>query len=174
MQDDFVTGTCDGTGAAINVCLGFIPRRVVVRNVEDAGTKLPIIEWNDEMVNISAQDEGVKTVGISDTDIDRTVMASSGISKYTGGDKIYFDKNTSNCWEYAPDHASAGTSVEEVYVDGRYKRASSSAAAYKCIGDAIEPNPVHGCIVMTPAGFTIGADSDINQDGEQLIWEAWR
>lgn len=173
-MDDFVTGTCDGTAAAINVCLGWIPRKVIVYNVEDGGTLLPVCTWNDEMAIITAQDEGFNTTGLSDTDMDRTVLTTGGISKYVGGDIIQYDKNTSSAWEYPTGHTSAGTSVEEVFVDGHYKRAASTDAAYKCIGDAIEPSPVHGCQVRTVPGFTIGTNANLNADGEQLIWEAWR
>lgn len=168
-RTDIAFGTCDGTGAAINVCLGWIPRFVKVWNVEDAGSRLPIVEWQRQMALVSALDNGIKTVGLSDTDIDRTVLTADGISVYNGGDVIIYDKNTSAAWEDA-----AGTSKEEVYVDGHYEMALSTDPAFRCVGDVLCPDPQHGSKVHTPPGFTIGADADLNADGERLFWMAIR
>ena len=167
---DIVMGTCDGTGAAINVCLGFIPDYVKVWNMEDAGNKEPVLEWIKEMAVITQMDEGIKTVGISDTDIDRTVMAADGIAAYAGGDEITYDGTTHTRWEKVSDASDA----EEVYVDGHYKRTASGDPAYKCIGESLEPNQNDGSKVKTPAGFTIGADADVNANGEQICWIAMR
>lgn len=166
---DIVMGTCDGTGAAINVCLGFIPDMVELWNMEDAGNREPKITWVKEMAVIAQMDEGIKEHGISDTDFDRTVMAANGISAYSGGTEITYDGETDNQWESA-----AAASVEEVYVDGHYKRTSNADAAYRCYGDRACPTLVHGAKVKTTPGFTIGADSDLNADGEQICWIAYR
>ena len=171
MNENIVIGTCDGTGAVINVCLGFIPRFVMIINMEDAGSKLPVAYWMDAFAVISALDEGFKETGLSDTDFDRTVLAASGIAAYAGGDEINYDGVTNNRWENA-----AAADVEEVYVNGHYRRTSGSAAAYQCIGDAIigSAAPRNGATVKTTPGFTIGADADLNADGEQLAWMAIR
>lgn len=168
-NNNIVIGECDGTGAAINVCLGFIPRYVKVINMEDAGSLMAEIEWMKPFELVAALDNGVMHEGGDDSD--RQLISSAGISEYDGGDEIIYDGETSNAWE-----DSAGTSKEEVYVDGHYIRASSSDPAYKCIGDSLvgSSTPRHGQKVTTPPGFTIGTNADINQNGEQLCWIAIR
>jgi len=166
---DIVMGTFQGTGAAINVCLGFIPDKVELWNMEDAGNREPKIEWVKEMAVIAQMDEGIKIHGISDTDFDRTVMPANGISAYAGGDEIIYDGVTSIRWEDA-----AGDSMEEVYVDGHYKRTDVGDAAYRCYGDRVDPNKTHGVKVKTAPGFTLGADSDLNADDEQICFIAYR
>jgi len=167
-----VHGTCDGTGAAINVCLGFIPNFVKVWNMEDAGNLEPAIEWHRQMALITQMDEGIKLLGITEASMDRTVMASAGISAYAGGDEIVYDDDGGNGWV---DNLTDLTAKAEVYVDGHYQRTATTDAAYKCIGDSlVGDNPRHGAKVKTPPGFVIGADGDINADGEQLCWMAIR
>ena len=164
---EVIVGTCDGTGAAINVILGKHPIKVKVMNMEDAGTLYPVLDWNNQMALISAVDEGIKHTGT--TDADRAAVAANGISLYNGGDDIVYDGATNMRWE-----DSDGNSVEEKYVDGYYQRAAGGGAAYKCYGDKTVPGGLtDGAKVKTAPGFTIGTDADINVDGEQLIWEAW-
>ncbi|MEM5787630.1 MAG: hypothetical protein AAGU11_09945, partial [Syntrophobacteraceae bacterium] len=159
-------GSCDGTGAAIYVCLGFRPRKIVVKNVEDAGAKDPVLEFNEGMELVAAMDEGFLTKGPDDTDMDRTKIAANGLSMYAGGDRIHWD-SVSARWEDAD-----GNDVSEKFVDGAFKKTATSAA-YRCIGDVIDPGR-SGAYVRTPPGFIIGTDADINANGEQLIWEAYR
>lgn len=163
-----VHGTCDGTGAAINVCLGFIPKYVKVLNAEDAGSLMPEVEWWKDMDVISALDEGIMHEGGDDSD--RQLISSAGISAYAGGDEIVFD-SASGYWV---NNLTALTSKEEVYVDGHYRRTATTDAAYRCYGDAVDPNPKHGMKVKTPPGFTIGTNADLNANGEQLMWIARR
>lgn len=166
-----VWGTCDGTGAVINVCLGFIPKYVMLRNLEDSNSGWPSIEWmNPCFLAITNADEGVKN--IDDTSqLHRTLLAADGISVYAGGDEITYDGATDGRWESA-----AAANVEEVYVDGHYTRDASADTAYKCIGDKMlgrEPAATdNGIKFKTPPGFKIGVDADINADGEQLVWMA--
>lgn len=165
-REDIVFGTCDGTDADIYVCLGFKPRRVELRNMDNAAQQ--IVTWQEGMELVTASAEGVLETGISDTDFDRTVLAAGyGISSYAGGDKIKWD-SVSARWEN-----SAGTSKEEVYVDGHYQKAASGSAAYKNYGDVVDPGRT-GVYITTAAGFMIDGDCVANNDGEQLIWMAYR
>jgi len=167
-----VFGTCDGTAAAINVCLGFIPRYVKVWNV-DSTTLLPMIEWLSGFGIITTVDEGIKQLTLATPVF--SLITSAGISAYAGGDTIKFDKTTSNRWELITGTAfPAGNSAEEVYVDGEYERTASTDVAYRCIGDVLCPEKYHGATVKTPKGFTIGALADLNVDGDQLLWMARR
>ena len=155
-------GTCDGTGAAINVCLGFIPSYVEVWNMDHANEKM--LKWFKQMAINATMDEGIS--------LDNSVTApvtANGISAYAGGDIIVYDKTTHARWEIA---AVGGATAEEVYVDGHYVQ-DSGGAAYKCYGDRAEPNKNHGSKVKTAAGFVIGTNG-INVDGEQLCWMAIR
>ena len=168
---NMVHGTCDGTGAVINVILGFIPSYVKVFNMEDAGNKVPEVEWHREFQFVAAQDEGIKTVGVSDTDIDRTVLTADGISEYAGGDVLIYDGATNNRWELKSDDSDA----TEVYVNGRYKKEASGDNDFQNYADhIIGDNPRDGMEITTAEGFKIGADSDINADGEQLAWIAYK
>jgi hypothetical protein len=164
-RQDIAFGTCDGTDAAINVILGWQPRRVEVRNLDNAAQQ--IVTWQKGMELVSAEAAGLLDTGISDTDYDRTVLAATyGISMYAGGDLIKWD-SVSARWETA-----AGVAIAEVYVDGHYQQASGGAA-YKCYGDCVDPNRT-GVLVTTGEGFTIAAGCVANNDGEQLIWMAIR
>jgi hypothetical protein len=166
MQPEIAIGSCDGTGAAIYVCCGFKPRRVEVRNLEDAGAKAPVLIFQEGMELVAAMDEGMKLTGLDDTDMDRTALAAAGISMYDGGDEIHWDA-TSARWEDRD-----GNDVSEKFVDAYFKKAAAGAA-YKCIGDTLDPVRSGGYF-KTPVGFIIGTDADINADGEQLIWIAYR
>jgi len=163
-----VHGTCDGTGAAINVCLGFIPRHVKILNAEDAGTLMAEVEWIKGMKVISAIDEGILLEGGDDAD--RQLLATGGISEYEGGDEIVFD-SASGGWV---DNLTDLNAKDEVYVNGHYERDEATDDAYQCYGDSVDPNPVHGMKLKTPPGFTIGTNADLNVNGEQLLWIATR
>jgi len=107
MQGNYVAkGTVEGTGAAINISCGFVPRVVRVLNIDGICT----MDWTDDMGDAY----GLKTAdsGIGTTDI--SLVTSLGISAYAG----------------------------------------SEAA--------------------NSAGFTIGADTDLNVSAETLIWVAHR
>lgn len=162
-----IFGTCDGTGAAINVCLGFVPSYVRVINVEDAGGHIIEMEWFGVMQSLaSAVDEGFKIDNGT-----KSLLAGTGITAYNGGDEIQYDKTSSARWETVASFPG-GSSVEEVYVDGTYWRDAGTDAAYKCFGDRACPEKYHGAKVVTTPGFSIAADADLNADGEQLIWMA--
>lgn len=70
-MDEVATGTFTGTGAAINVELGWIPTHVVVANPGDAGTVYPILYWWKGMaaasaLKMSAAVTKITTLGISE------------------------------------------------------------------------------------------------------------
>lgn len=109
----FTTGTVEGTGAAINVQLGFTPSKVVIYNIDDAGALSPSLTWVSGMAAAS----GWKTLSIADNG---TTTKKS--SEYITADGI---------------SAYAGTAA----------------------GDS--------------AGFTIGADADLNVSAETIVYEAF-
>ena len=66
------TGTVEGTGAAINVVLGFTPSFVRVDNIDGDA----ILVWNDAMPDAS----GMKTIAAGTT----AHITSNGITPYPG------------------------------------------------------------------------------------------
>jgi hypothetical protein len=159
-----IFGTCDGTGADINVCLGFIPDYVKVWNGEGS---VEFIEWVRGMGVVTGIEEGVSSQASTDAFV---ADGGGGIDEYAGGDQIIYDDVTNNRWESITNGVPSGTSKEEVYVDGLYKRDAAGDAAYKCYGDRADPNKNHYSIVKTPKGFTIGTLANLNVNGEQLLW----
>jgi hypothetical protein len=107
------TGTVEGTGAAINVQLGFVPKKVVLYNIDDAGDLDPILVWNDQMPAAS----GVLFLSVAGPDAatnkSHTIITTGGVTAYPG---------------------TRG-------------------------GDQ--------------AGFTIGANANMNVAGETIVWEAY-
>ena len=161
-MQEIVFGTCDGTGAAINVVLGFTPDYVKVWNVQGS---IESLEWFKAMAPFTGTcDEGVLSKASTDS-----FLTSDGISAYAGGDEITYDGTTDNRWE-----DSAGNSAEEVYVDGHFKLTADAAPLYRCFGTRVVPNLIDGAKVKTTEGFTIGAQGDLNVNGEQLCWMAIR
>lgn len=45
MEDDVKVGSVEGTGAAINVELGFFPKAVEIINIDDVNALFPAMEW---------------------------------------------------------------------------------------------------------------------------------
>lgn len=67
-----VTGKVDGTGAAINVSLGFVPSKVVIENVTNPSKHV----WQKGMAAASCIQEI--------TDGTKSIVAADGISEYAG------------------------------------------------------------------------------------------
>ncbi|KKN75074.1 hypothetical protein LCGC14_0384480 [marine sediment metagenome] len=172
MEDSLhAIGTCDGTGADINVCLGFVPSYVKVWNMDD-DTNVQYWEWHSQMQYVTAMAEGLK----SDKDV-FTAITADGITEYGGGEQLIYDGVTNNRWEY--DHDGDGVldaDAEEVFVNGHYLKVASGDAAYQSIGDSQigASTPRNGEKIKSTAGFTIGALANWNVNGEQLAWIAYR
>ena len=183
MDKPYVQGTCDGTGAAINVCLGFIPSRVVVTNLDSA--VLAEITWSNLFKHVAAIDEGILRTTITDSDLIKE--AANGIAEYAGGDTVIYS-TAGGHWHKADN----STNAEEIYVDGAYELLHASNPAFRAFGDAVvgKPRydaanaltggalPLDGTKLVTTEGFTIkaagGTNTVLNVDGEQLGWIAFR
>lgn len=111
--NQIAVGSSAGTGAAINVSIGFSPRYVKVYNNNDAGALFSTVEWWEGMAAASA----FKTKSIAD------------------------------------NGATALKSSEKITAGGISQYAGSTTAS---------------------AGFTIGADADINASGETVYYIAVR
>lgn len=113
-MDTFRSGAVEGTGAAINIELGWVPDYVEVMNIDDAGNLFAILKWTSDMPDGHA----MKFLSIADN-------GSTGRDSH--------DKITTNGIS-----AYAGT-------EGGNR-----------------------------AGFTIGADTDVNVAAETIVWTASR
>lgn len=83
-MNEFDSGTFTGTGAAINVSLGWIPSYVKVYNNNDAGGKAPTMEWFQGMAAASGL-KGLKVVDSGATgDASQAKVTVNGISEYAG------------------------------------------------------------------------------------------
>lgn len=77
------TGSVTGTGAAINISLGFIPVYVKVFNTNDAGVLDPTLEWMSGMAG-----QGFLTLRIVDNGVtalpSQQKLTVGGITTYAG------------------------------------------------------------------------------------------
>jgi len=83
-----VRGRFNGTGAIVNVGLGFIPAYVKLWNITEATQLYTIGEWAKGMQGAAKTTEGLKLGVADDTDADAGDLAvTEGIKPYDGGDK---------------------------------------------------------------------------------------
>jgi hypothetical protein len=84
MMGGIATGKVTGTGAAINISCGFVPRYVKVYNNNDAGSLWATMEWFTGMAAAS----GLKGIAVAGPDAGATKsqakVTTNGISEYAG------------------------------------------------------------------------------------------
>lgn len=84
MNPTIRTGTVEGTGAALNVALGFVPDYVKVFNYDDAGALFSTLEWWKGM----SDGHALKTSSIVDSGTSANSssekITTGGISEYAG------------------------------------------------------------------------------------------
>lgn len=86
--------TFNGTGAAVYLCLGFIPDKVSIRAVGDAGTVNPILSWTRKGDGFSvAQYEGV--LDTNGATAHAPAAYGAGIEVYEGGEVLTAAMQTS-------------------------------------------------------------------------------
>ena len=171
-EREMVFGQILGTGAIINVCLGFTPRHVIVMDATDTAGALSSIEWQEGMQYITNIAAVIKTKFASLNSVAKTKLAATyGISKYAGGDTLTYS-TANGRWE-----APVGTDASKVYQDGEFQQGAGgidSANTYRCIGDVLGSDKQNGMKVQTTPGFTLAADSDVNVNNDVLLVMAWR
>lgn len=81
-----VRGTFQGTGAALKLCLGFIPSYFKMWNISDATNLYQILEWVQGFRSTAKGFDGsqalITATGIAGSDL----TAGAGVSVYEGGD----------------------------------------------------------------------------------------
>lgn len=112
-----IGGTFNGTGAAVYICIGFVPDFVKVWNCE--GTQALQLEWNKNMRTTEIQ-EGVELA----TSTFAANLVSAGIRQYFGGDTL-----------------TASTAGTTTYGEGSYLKRDDHDYRYangvKGLGDAV-------------------------------------
>jgi len=86
-MNQIVRGVFNGTGAVVNVGLGFVPSYVKVWNITEATQLYAIGEWQQEMVKALKTNEGLQLSVADDTDADAAdLTVAGGFKPYLGGD----------------------------------------------------------------------------------------
>lgn len=113
-----VTGRFNGTGAAVYLCVGAIPRRVELVNLE-VSTYPNRLYWQQEMACEVTCAGGVLVTGATGGDVSTKTVAASGITPYEGGELLdstnqtstgygegvylgWDEKNYQSDWTYGP------------------------------------------------------------------------
>ena len=79
-----IVGSVAGTGAALNVSLGFVPSYVKVFNPNDAGSLFPSMEWFNGMATASGF-KSLKSVDSGATgNASSNYVTTNGITAYAG------------------------------------------------------------------------------------------
>jgi hypothetical protein len=79
-----ISGSFNGTGADLYICLGFVPDFVKIKNNE--GTQILELDWNIEMMRVAEVSEGNQIVGSSSTVT--ALTAGAGILPYYGRETL--------------------------------------------------------------------------------------
>lgn len=168
-------GTVEGTGAAINVQLGWVPDFVLCVNRDDAGTVYPVMIWFRQMTDGHALKFSTSA---------HTFVTSNGISEYAGAASASL---TGTVAVTAGANTVTGTSsafLTEVKKgdiirvtdtgESRLVRDVLSDTSLTVFDDWDTTDASSAATNETgaKAGFTIGADSDMNADGETIFYMA--
>lgn len=178
-----VTGQVTGTGAAINVSIGFIPSYVKVFNPNDAGSLYATLEWWNGMAAAS----GLKTMKVVDSgatgNASSNYVTSGGISTYAGGAPPVTMSGTVAVSANSPvvtgtsTHFTTECAVRQVINIGGINRkilyiTSDTSMTMEIAYDAAQSGVTALNQSGLAKGFTIGTDADINASGEGLVYIA--
>lgn len=183
MTPKIATGSITGTGAALNVAIGFQPKYVKVYNNNDAGSKWATMEFFEGMTNGHGL-KGLKVVDSGATgDASQAKVTSNGISLF-GGSTGPADLS-GTCAVSVGSGVVTGTSTkfttelvvgDLINIGGVIRRVVNIASATSLTVDVAYAAAQSGVTGLNmngkPAGFTIGADADINAAGEAVHYVA--
>lgn len=175
----FKSGAFTGTGAAMNIECGFVPKYVKVVNMNDAGAlDPPMLEWIDGM----ADGTGLKLVG---TTVAFSQLATLGISKYLGDAGMAALTGTISTVIGTAGIVGVGTAfLTELKVGDVIKSdyngeniqilaiTSNTVAAINALSENTAATKTFKRINGRAAGFTLGADADVNVAAEAGVWMA--
>ena len=87
MRTNILTGTWNGTGAALYLCLGAIPKEIEMWDIE-AGTNPNAILWREEFIQAATTYGGLYMTGSSGA---YTKLTTAGVFPYEGGELLMSD-----------------------------------------------------------------------------------
>lgn len=158
-----VSGVFNGTGAAVYLCVGFVPRKVYLKNVENSTEY--VIEWTDANLRCQA---GASAGGWLYTNgIPAPVIASAGVRQYEGGDLLTSANQTSTAYG---DGIFLGLDLKDYRADNSYGASSGVIDTWTFDGTLSG----HWNVAAVSSGARIGAGSRIliKEDSSGLVKEA--
>ena len=90
MRTNILTGTWNGTGAALYLCLGAIPKEIEMWDIE-AGTNPNAILWREEFIQAATTYGGLYMTGSSGA---YTKLTTAGVFPYEGGELLTSSNQT--------------------------------------------------------------------------------
>ena len=158
-----VSGVFNGTGAAVYLCVGFVPRKVYLKNVEN-GTEY-VIEWTNANLRCQA---GASAGGWLYTNgIPAPVIASAGVRQYEGGDLLTSANQTSVAYGGG---IFLGMDLKDYRADNTYGASAGAIDTWTFDGTLSG----HWNVAAVSSGARIGAGSKIliKETSSGLVKEA--
>ena len=174
------TGAFTGTGAALHIEVGFKPKYVKIVNLNDAGAlDPPGLEWmegmNDaaalKLVGTTVAYSQASTNGITPSDGDSGMAALTGTLATTAGSATVTGAATAFTTELkVGDVIRIDDTGETLKVTAI---ASATSLTVDQVAENTEASSTGTRINGRAAGFTLGADGDVNVNGEAGVWMAF-
>lgn len=174
----FATGTVVGTGAALNVSCGFVPRRVEVYNATDGD--IVTVGFLDYRIPFTSG--GTYQVLPGDQIIGATGGAKARIAEVILISGTWAGGDAAGVFIVKPEDVTGTFGSENVYVvaSGTNNDATVTVQVPRCYSIAAATAGATGNNAITPyvgsasaaAGFTLG--SSVSESAKELIWSAFR
>ena len=157
-----VSGVFNGTGAAVYLCVGFVPRKVYLKNIESTEC---VIEWTSE--NMRCQAGAMAGGWLYTNGVPAPVIASAGVRQYEGGDLLTSANQTSVTYG---EGVFLGLDLKDYRADNTYGAASGVIDTWNFVSG------LTGYLntAKVASGNRIGAGSRIRikEDSSGLVKEA--
>jgi hypothetical protein len=173
----FATGNVVGTGAALNVSIGFVPRRVEVYNATDGD--IITTAFLDYRIPFNT---GVTTIAPNDLIKGATSGATARVSEVVLISGTFAAGNAAGVLIVRPEDITGTFQTENVYVPLSSTTTVAAVTVQVNRGNAVTTaaaavvttNSISPSLGSTTAaeGFTIGAT--VSESAKELIWSAWR
>jgi hypothetical protein len=157
-----VSGVFNGTGAAVYLCVGFVPRKVYLKNIESTEC---VIEWISE--NMRCQAGAMAGGWLYTNGVPAPVIASAGVRQYEGGDLLTSANQTSTAYG---EGIFLGSDLKDYRADNSYGASSGVIDTWTFDGTLSG----HWNVAAVSSGARIGAGSRIliKEDSSGLVKEA--
>lgn len=160
-----VSGVFNGTGAAVYLCTGFVPRKVYLKNLENSTEY--IIEWT--LANMRAQATACPEGWRYADGVPTPLAAGAGVRQYEGGDLMTASNQTSVAYG---EGVFLGWDLQDYRANTSY--GASSGAIDTWTLDTLANRTGHWNVAKVASGNRIGAGSRIviKETSSGLIKEA--